>query len=67
MQDYFVNTGSYDGPTDENGLAQGEGMIVYTNGDKYNGQFMNGRKHGTGVMQFSEGSRFEGNYQNDFR
>lgn len=37
------------------------------NGDKYEGEFLNGIHHGYGIEDFKEGAKYEGNYYNGER
>ena len=43
----------------------GNGSVLYTNGDKYNGGFVNGMREGTGVYEYKNGDRYEGGYNED--
>jgi hypothetical protein len=43
-------------------MANGVGNLVYTNKDKYIGEFVDGRKHGKGKYYFAEGTIFEGHW-----
>jgi hypothetical protein len=44
----------------------GKGVIVYSAGEKYEGEFKNGKRHGKGVYTWTQGemkgSRYEGEY-----
>jgi hypothetical protein len=48
----FVNGDKYDGEYDENGLISGSGKMIYSNGDIYSGDFLQGLMHGSGKMSF---------------
>ena len=34
----------------ENDLPNGDGKIIYKNGDEFKGKFMNGKKEGKGIL-----------------
>lgn len=55
---------SYDG-TWINGVMEGEGTIIWKDGDKYVGNFKNGQKEGYGIYHFANGLLYEGDLQND--
>lgn len=49
------------------GLKNGNGEMIYDNGDKYNGMWQNDEKSGFGIYIFKCGNIFEGNFlNNDF-
>jgi hypothetical protein len=37
----------------------------YSNGDRYEGEFVNGKFHGKGIYTWPDGRRYEGEYEND--
>jgi hypothetical protein len=37
----------------------GRGIFVYSNGDKYEGEFANGEKHGKGAYFYSTGDMYK--------
>ena len=39
--------------------------IKYDNGDRYNGQVVNGLKEGRGILYYNNGDRYEGEWRND--
>lgn len=45
----------------------GKGTAVYNNGDRYEGEFINGLREGTGVYYWSDGEKFEGQFINNKR
>jgi hypothetical protein len=51
----------------QNGLAYGEGIGFYSNGNEYDGAWQGGKKHGYGVYKFPNGERYEGNFHTDKR
>lgn len=60
---------SYDGSW-ENDLYNGEGTLVYKNGDIYEGSFVNGKKDGKGTITYSNDKnilKYEGEWKNDLK
>ena len=51
----------YEG-SEVNGLKEGHGKIVYTNGDEYEGDFKNNLKDGFGTYKFKNGDIYEGQF-----
>jgi hypothetical protein len=46
-------------------IGNTKGAFTYTNGDVYDGEFLNGERHGNGVMTYIEdGSVYEGQWAN---
>ncbi len=43
----------------------GYGVMVYTNGEKYVGEFDNSKRHGQGVYFLSSGDKYVGTWKND--
>lgn len=43
-----------------NDNIQGYGQMTYSNGDKYEGDFMNGMKHGKGSIVYYNGDQYHG-------
>ncbi|MGN0550699.1 MAG: hypothetical protein ACI4I4_02525 [Acutalibacteraceae bacterium] len=50
-----LNGGVYSGQTDENGLPNGKGTMLYSD-HKYAGMFKNGKASGNGVLYFDDGT-----------
>ena len=48
-------TAIYDGPLNEYGERHGEGIMTWSNGDRYVGTFFNGVRHGHGSLFFAGG------------
>lgn len=42
----------------------GKGVLLYTDGSKYVGEFLNGEPHGKGICYYINGDRYEGNWDN---
>jgi len=40
-------------------------VLYYANGDRFEGQILNGEKHGQGTYTFASGNRYIGGYKND--
>ena len=48
------------------GLKNGQGQIVYANGDVYKGSFKNGERHGGGLCKFATtGAIYKGEWRED--
>lgn len=52
----------YDGETAE-GIIEGKGRMIWTNGDTYEGHFLNGLFHGKGKYVWKHGGSYEGEYK----
>ena len=44
---------------------EGRGKYFFANGDRYEGEFLNGERHGDGLMFFNSGGFREGTWRND--
>ncbi|MEG4277128.1 TonB family protein [Microcoleus sp. MON1_C1] len=44
------------------GKLSGPGSCQYANGDRYEGQFLNGKPHGQGIYTFKEEGRYQGEF-----
>lgn len=50
----------------ERGKFNGHGKLYYSNGDSYDGEFLNNMKHGYGILKLdSNKERYEGEFEND--
>ena len=64
---------SYNGEfiSGENGsddyIPQGKGIAIYTNGEEYEGDFVNGIREGDGIYYWKEGEKYIGKYKNNKR
>jgi len=47
------------------GAMTGEGLIEWTNGDRYEGTLLAGRKHGKGIFTWGDGQRYDGEWADD--
>lgn len=45
----------------------GKGTMIYSNGDRYEGNWSNGKCNGFGIETYSNGDRYEGNFINNYR
>jgi len=45
------------------GFRDGHGELVWSNGDRYVGQFFNGKIHGNGTLYFKDGSKYVGEFE----
>ena len=48
----------------ENGVPNGLGVLISTNGWKYFGSWKNGKRNGQGTQTFVDGSKFVGEHKN---
>ncbi len=48
-----------------NGMANGQGTVIYANGDSYEGEWKDNMFHGQGIYTWAEGHRYEGEFKND--
>lgn len=57
---------SYEGHWN-NGAFEGEGTMVWRNGERYVGEWYMGCRHGFGIHYYNNGARYEGYWLNDKR
>lgn len=62
--EYYADGGVYSGKLDENGLANGRGILEWPNGNRYEGEFHNGMFHGQGKFTMVTGYSYEGDFEN---
>ncbi len=55
----------YTGERDAKGRRHGNGLMVFANGDRYVGSFVQGHMTGQGKMTSSDGASYEGGWLND--
>ena len=48
-------------------VKNGKMVVVFENGDKYDGEFVNNIKEGYGVMKYSNGEKYEGEFKNNVK
>lgn len=61
----YSNGTYYLGNYNSSGSLSGTGIMLYSNGDIYSGQFRSGLKSGKGVYTYSNGDELNGNWLND--
>ncbi|MFA7550810.1 MAG: hypothetical protein WCZ68_08730, partial [Sedimentibacter sp.] len=44
-------------------FINGHGVTIYVNGDKYEGEFVNGMKEGLGTYTFENGNKYVGKFK----
>ena len=59
------NVVEYTGETNEEGLPDGKGLMVYTGGTRHEGIFVNGKCEGAGVQFFATKCHFSGNFKDN--
>lgn len=59
--------GSFNGRCVRGNCFNGEGVMIFSNGDEYHGSFKNGEAHGNGVMKFANGNNYYGSWQHNMR
>ncbi|MEM8807451.1 MAG: pentapeptide repeat-containing protein [Cyanobacteria bacterium P01_G01_bin.38] len=45
--------------------ADGRGSMIYTSGNRYDGEYANGRRNGCGTFTFTNGRRYVGEFKDD--
>ena len=53
--------GRFNGPLVE-GIREGQGALLWSNGDRYEGMFVNGLRRGHGIMREATGRYYEGSW-----
>ncbi len=48
------------------GNPDGRGIMIFPNGDIYDGEFANGKRNGTGTFKFHDGTKYTGQFEDDF-
>ena len=59
----FENGGTYTSEWMAANGRHGKGTLIYSDGDRYVGEFWRGKKHGHGTFTWTDGSRYEGNWK----
>lgn len=49
----------------QDGQIHGDGSLVYPNGERYEGQWVQGKRHGRGAYHYADGGRYEGEWVDD--
>jgi hypothetical protein len=65
----FIDNGEYYGETliDEEPMRNGSGLMLYSNGDVYFGNWENDERTGRGVLLEANGDTYDGEWKNDKR
>ena len=45
--------------------VDGKGVMVYSDGSTYNGEWKNGKRHGRGTLHYADGRKYEGEFADD--
>jgi len=67
MQITYPNGNKYHGHMDAREMKHGQGVMTYTNGEKFDGEWEGDKKCGFGKYLYEDGSIFEGLWVNDQR
>ncbi|MBO5584337.1 MAG: OmpA family protein [Prevotella sp.] len=54
----------YIGGMDEKGNYSGKGVMTYSDGNKYDGEWMQGKHHGMGTLYYANGNKYVGEFCN---
>ncbi len=49
------------------GKLNGEGTLIYSDGESFSGEFRDGKKNGKGIYTYANGSKYEGEYKDDLQ
>jgi hypothetical protein len=60
----FLN-GEYEGELMNKNKKNGNGILIYLDGDKYIGEFKNDKAHGNGTYYFASGNKYVGEFKNN--
>lgn len=65
--DYEYQTGTqYYGPIANGEPGEGRGTMVYSSGNRYDGEYRNGKRNGCGTFTFVNGRSYVGQFQEDW-
>lgn len=59
----YASGARYDGELDDDGRRSGQGVYIFVNGDRYEGEFRNGKSNGHGVYTTARHDRYEGEFR----
>ena len=63
----YCNGAVYVGEYDRlEGHRKGYGVMTYTDGDKYEGEWKENARNGHGTLFFNDGNKYVGNWENDY-
>ena len=55
----------YEGSISSDGKFHGRGSIVYSNGERYAGEWQYGQRHGRGTYTYADGGTYSGDWERD--
>ncbi|MBX2863123.1 MAG: pentapeptide repeat-containing protein [Leptolyngbyaceae cyanobacterium MAG.088] len=61
----YQNGTRFYGPFKDGKPATGRGSMLYSNGNRYDGEYRNGQRNGCGTFTFDNGRRYVGEFHND--
>ncbi|MEL7315217.1 MAG: pentapeptide repeat-containing protein [Cyanobacteria bacterium J06559_3] len=61
----YTNGVSYYGQFEDGIPSNGRGTMVFSNGDRYDGEFENGERNGCGTFTFASGRQYMGQFRTD--
>jgi hypothetical protein len=61
----YSNGIKYYGPFEKGLPANGRGIMMFPNGDRYDGEFKDGQRNGCGTFTFANGRSYMGQFQQD--
>ena len=64
VRTYEYENGTYIGKKDIWGRRSGEGVYIFSAGDRYEGEFLKDEFSGEGIYYFADGSVYEGEFRN---
>ena len=60
-----ASTMQYEGSISSDGKFHGRGSIVYSNGERYAGEWQYGQRHGRGTYTYADGGTYSGDWERD--
>ncbi|MEO1403030.1 MAG: hypothetical protein AAFV72_17520, partial [Cyanobacteria bacterium J06635_1] len=61
----YVDGTQYYGPLENSRPADGQGITLFPNGNRYDGEFSDGQRNGCGTFTFKNGRRYVGQFKQD--
>ncbi|MDE6060644.1 MAG: hypothetical protein K2G31_04165, partial [Clostridia bacterium] len=61
------DNGRYDGPVDKNNKPHGHGVMTFSDGSKYDGEWRDALMHGHGAMTWRDGTKYNGEWRDGKR
>ena len=59
----FVSGAHYEGEVNEGGQPEGQGILTFPDGARYEGQWRRGEPEGQGALTYPDGRRYEGEFR----